>query len=662
MPYDIATKDGISIQNIPDDIPMDSPQLKARVAEIRAQRASRQGADSQAPQAQTAPQLTRRQISEKVNQPGNFQPLKALGNIGRNMAGAVEVGAAIGSGIIAEPIAGLAGLAAAVSPLGDTGAGARTVENVRESLTFQPRGESAQTGMSNIAGALERPIEAFQSIENELGDSVLKKTNSPILATTAKLVPTLATELLGVAVAKGITKIGKPSATQVRIGELIERSRPSRELADISDALISPGSTQGRLDAITDIAARSADNHPVITEINNILSSGGSTSDIIDGVFETVNTSKGAADETARFLLNGADKVVNDPIAVAAINQGFDPGVIAAVKGSSAVDQAKFTEMVNILERGKANARVGSEFRPSDVVGDSLLDRFKAVKKINSDAGRRLDGVAKSLKGQSVNFTESISKFADDLEGMGVSIERRGDKFVGNFDGSIIEGLDAPEKAINRIIERLGRGGQSIDAFDVHRMKKFIDENVTFGKTKEGLGGKTEQVLKSLRRELDRSLDANFPEYNAVNTQFSDTISALDNFKAASGSKFDPSSPNADKFVGTLSRRLLSNAQSRVPLIDAAAQLQAVAKKHGARFDDDILTQTMFVDELQSVFGSSAKSSFLGDIEKGVRTATGKRGLVDVGIDAATAAAQKARGINDKNAIKSIRDLLRRNQ
>jgi len=35
MPYSITTKDGITIQNIPDEIPADSPELKARVEKIR---------------------------------------------------------------------------------------------------------------------------------------------------------------------------------------------------------------------------------------------------------------------------------------------------------------------------------------------------------------------------------------------------------------------------------------------------------------------------------------------------------------------------------------------------------------------------------------------------------------------------------------------------
>lgn len=40
MPYTIQTKDGITINNIPDDIAKDDPSLKQRVADIRAQRAS----------------------------------------------------------------------------------------------------------------------------------------------------------------------------------------------------------------------------------------------------------------------------------------------------------------------------------------------------------------------------------------------------------------------------------------------------------------------------------------------------------------------------------------------------------------------------------------------------------------------------------------------
>ena len=40
MAYSIETKDGIVINNIPDNVAKDDPSLKARVAEIRASRVS----------------------------------------------------------------------------------------------------------------------------------------------------------------------------------------------------------------------------------------------------------------------------------------------------------------------------------------------------------------------------------------------------------------------------------------------------------------------------------------------------------------------------------------------------------------------------------------------------------------------------------------------
>lgn len=67
MPYSITTKDGITIDNIPDDVPPDSPELKARVAAIRAGG----GASAlEAPQAQApaAPQTQNLGILESIGE------------------------------------------------------------------------------------------------------------------------------------------------------------------------------------------------------------------------------------------------------------------------------------------------------------------------------------------------------------------------------------------------------------------------------------------------------------------------------------------------------------------------------------------------------------------------------------------------------------------
>jgi len=50
MPYSITTKDGITVNNIPDNVPADSPDLKARVAAIRAKQQSVASAQTPATQ------------------------------------------------------------------------------------------------------------------------------------------------------------------------------------------------------------------------------------------------------------------------------------------------------------------------------------------------------------------------------------------------------------------------------------------------------------------------------------------------------------------------------------------------------------------------------------------------------------------------------------
>lgn len=372
--------------------------------------------------------------------------------------------------------------------------------------------------------------------------------------------------------------------------------------------------------------------------------------------------------ETAKFKLldninKAAPKIGKDKIAIEAIKQGFDEGVIAAVKGASPADKIKMLKSVNIMQRGKGNKQFAVLNRPSDVAGETLSNTINSVLTANKKSGRELDGVAKSLKGKPVDQSPAVTQFIDDLDSIGV---RFGDDLKPIFKDSNIEGVVPSERIITQVVNRMKRT-KTPDAFDVHRLKKFIDEQVTFGKTAEGLSGKTEGILKNLRRNLDGILDDNFPEYNRVNTVFSETIGALDAFQDVAGKKMNLSGPNANKAIGTLSRRLMSNAQSRVRLLDAVNEIESVAKKHGGSGKlkiegkglgkDDLLTQILFVDELDSVFGPVARTSFQGQIQQGIQAATtGKAGLA---VKALEKGAEKLQGVNEKAAFKSIIQLLK---
>lgn len=107
----------------------------------------------------------------------------------------LEPAATIASSLVAEPLSGLAGIAAGVIPGGETAAEA--VESTREALTFQPRTKAGEAGLQAVAGAVEPIGEALSTAETFLGDTVFDVTGSPFLASAATTLPTAAIEALG---------------------------------------------------------------------------------------------------------------------------------------------------------------------------------------------------------------------------------------------------------------------------------------------------------------------------------------------------------------------------------------------------------------------------------------------------------------------------------
>jgi len=390
-------------------------------------------------------------------------------------------------------------------------------------------------------------------------------------------------------------------------------------------------------------------------EIARLITEG--STDIETAAFKLIDEPARQQSKLQNALSIGGPRVQADKVAKESIKQGFDEGVVAAIKGSSPADKTKMLRMVNLMERSKKNAREAIFNRPSGVAGDSLLERFKVVNQANKDSGKALDGVAKSLKGQSVDHSQAVNRFVGDLDDMGIKIN---DDFSLDFRGSIIEGGSAEAKNAQSIlrttVDRL-LNTDVPDAFDVHRMKKFIDSQVTFGKTQAGLAGGSERVLKTLRRGLDESLDSTFPEYNRVNTVFAETRTAIDNLQSVAGKKMNLTGKNADEATGTLLRRLMSNAQSRVPLLDSVRELENVAIKNGGKFNDDIITQVLFADELDAVFKPIARTSFQGQIKQAIPDVPVT--VLGASIKGAEKIAEKVQGINEANAFKSIKELLK---
>lgn len=361
----------------------------------------------------------------------------------------------------------------------------------------------------------------------------------------------------------------------------------------------------------------------------------------------------------AKYIKDGTGKIKTDRLAQHVVKQGYDEAVVAAIKGSGKADKAKMRRMLATLERGKENAKFAALNRPSDVVGDSVAQRIKYIERVNSLAGKRVKAASQRLKGQDVDFQPAVNELLGDLDELGVKFDPSSGAI--NFTGSDFEALSGAEGAIKRVLERMRTGGKP-DAYDVHRLKKYIDNNVEFGRSEGGAIGQAERVIKRLRRNMDTALDGKFKAYDEANTTFSKTKEALDAIQKAAGASIEFDSPNLNKSLGVLSRRLMSNVQSRTRLLDSIQMLEDVAAANGAKFDDDIITQALFADELNSVFGAAARTSLQGEGEKVARHAAraANGSVVDMGLEAAGKAYDSVRGVNDEQAIKTMKALLNR--
>lgn len=365
-------------------------------------------------------------------------------------------------------------------------------------------------------------------------------------------------------------------------------------------------------------------------------------------------------------LLPEAYKIVDDPIAKETIKQGFNDGIVQAVKTSDNYNAKKMLDMLNVSEKGKKNAVYGSENRPTDVIGDSLAQNIQFVKRINREAGADIDKAAKSLEGKQVDVSRSVDTFVTDLADR-VKVKLVADKSGGvrpDFRGSDIEGkMYAPEqRLITMIVDRMANTKKP-DAYDVHRLKRAIDQTVVYGKTNsKSLWPDVENSVKSLRKNLDSTLDENFESYNAANTKYSDTIQALDDFQKTAGGKVDLFGDGADKQLGILSRRLLSNVQSRQELTNAIKTINETGKKYGNKVQDNIMAQITFANELDNMFGPAAKSSLAGEQSAGTKAAlrdiADSRSFYEVAAKGVQKVADKTRGVNQDAAYKSMRELL----
>lgn len=566
------------------------------------------------------------------------QPPEAS-TIGENIVGAGEAALTVATGITGGTIGALAGTLDGVikeirsGEFGSSEAADRIGDRAAElmqMLTVAPKTEAGQDITKSIGefGEALAPLTGLGGQAAQLG-----RAARPAASAIATQAQALAANPVARQAAKtGLAIFKRQSPAKQRIAQLIEQGS-----ADVSTARFDISTPRGAL-----AAAGETQQSTPFSRLKSILD--------IEG-----------------------PKIKASPLANETIKQGFDEGVIAAVKASSKADQSKMLKMVNIMEAGKKNKRFAAENRPSDVVGDSLMDRFRVIKKANTEAGRNIRKAASDIKGKPIDLSNAANGFADSLDDLGVKLipDSKGNLRPDFEFSQLSPGDRGPLKEVIRQMNIRGNGGD-IDGLTAHKMKKIIDNNVTFGKAKTGISGDAERALKGFRSDINKALGETFPEYGKQNKIYSETIGVLDTFQDIAGKKLNLLGENVDKSVGTVMRGLLSNNKTRIRLLDSVNEIEAAAKKFGAGSkkllpgkglgSDDLLNQILFVDELDARFGPVARTSLAGELDKGLNRGAqlAKGGLFDTAVAIGAKGVEKARGINDKAAFKSIKELLKK--
>lgn len=286
-----------------------------------------------------------------------------------------------------------------------------------------------------------------------------------------------------------------------------------------------------------------------------------------------------------------------------------------------------------------------SELNPITAVGKPVVARLNKLKGETKLLNEKLTQVAQGLKGQAVRGKDELVSVANNgLETLGIKAKKTGLDFI----GSDLEGVGG-NTLIENVYKRLIN---SKDAYDLHRLKKFIDSNVEFGKRAEGLTGSAERLLKTWRKNIDGLLDNNFKSYNSVNTKLSEKISPLNDLRKYLRTAEDVLDEDLlDLDVGMLMQRIASNVRSNPALRQTLRNLDKASGVKGT-LSGEIDTLVNFYSTLQDYFPEIVnKNSFRGQITRGIQDAKGIS-------EAVVGAVKDLAGQTDVVRKKALKDLL----
>jgi len=543
------------------------------------------------------------------------------------IGGMIEPVMSIGSGMVAQTVGQIGGGIAQVRDPNNPLSGPEARDRITNTMTYQPRSEHGQATM-NVVGETMAPVgEAIES--TRLGDEALEAGYPEWIARLAEGTPEYAGALLSL--------FGLRNAVPNKYAPMKTKAPPGYKGDPNYRSPLDP-TKQPKV-------AASGRMEPVMDDMGQIKES----------------LLKGEANpKAAKYKIDPiTGSVIDDPLAKAALGQNWSDDVVSTTKliAKDPPTRAKSIEMLRIARRGKKDPVWGVDNRPSDVLGASVMERYNALKKIQTTSGAQIDKVARaSLKGN-VDATPAFNQFRATIEKMGGKLNDKGKL---EFDVmSDVYGQAKNQKNLLPVIERVEAMGNNPSALALHNTKRWLYDFV-YNKNaggKAGLTGPAEKAIKKLAADINEQLKGISTPYDKVNTAYSDAIGALDDMGSSLGKTLY--GENADKAVGTTMRRVLGNPASRIPISNSVKNADKILKKYNITFKDDISSQALFANALDDYITTPTnRTTFLAKGGAKVAEALEKSKAANMR-DVAGEVVNKVFGKSDEAALNALEDLLR---
>ena len=389
---------------------------------------------------------------------------------------------------------------------------------------------------------------------------------------------------------------------------------------------------------------------------------GGATGGILKGTEKFVRGKIKAKKETEALLRQGSDdiatatskldksgKVVTDKRAVEAIKQGVSEKMVAGIKPATIQTKQKMDKIVKSIADSRRSVKATNQ--APEIIGKSVADRVKKVTSIHRKTGKELDKITRGLKGD-VDIAPVIKSFSDDLDKLDIKI--RSNRPV--FEGSAIQGLRGPQRIIRDVVER-GSGRNLRNPIEAHKFKQFLDEQLKSGKaSSDGLTGRTVNIIEQLRKGIDDTLDAAHPAYREINSKWSKSKEALDEFQGIIGKKADITQEGVINKLGAIMPRIISNAPGGKVIQANIKKMDEIANASGFKFKDDAELLVNFADELEKLFKTSPGRSLQSQMARGVDLPP--QSFQGAAIEGGKKVIKKIQNINEPAAFKALRELL----